>query len=148
MPDATQADNTPPILIQFFSAWSEREPERVLPLTTEDLRISDPNGSYVGSAALHEHIVGILRSFDFAPAKIRNCFVDGDLDGDARLAFLVECPMVGRSKRLAGIETGFEAAVFATLIGGKIATWNEYWDPAPFARSLAVSVASQPSTLP
>jgi hypothetical protein len=63
--------------------------------------------------------------------------VDGDVDGDARLAFIAECPMIGRSSKLVGISTGFEAAVFAQLRGGKIAEWQEYWDPAPLARAIA-----------
>jgi ketosteroid isomerase-like protein len=134
--DMALEQEAPEILTQFFSAWSLREPDRILAVVSPDISITDPNGSYQGAAALHEHVVGILRSFDFAPAKIRNCFVDGDLAGDARLAFLVECPMTGRSSRLAGIETGFEAAVFATLNDGKIATWNEYWDPAPLRNDL------------
>jgi hypothetical protein len=60
----------PEILTQFFSAWSLREPDRILAVVSPDISIIDPNGSYQGAAALHEHVVGILRSFDFAPAKI------------------------------------------------------------------------------
>lgn len=132
---------TPDIVVRFFSAWSRRDPALALAEVTDDVTITDPHGTYSGSAALGEHLEMILRRFDFAPAKIRNAFVDGDLAGDARLAFLVECPMTGRSSRLAGVSTGFEAAVFVQLRGGKIATWNEYWDPAPMAREIAEGTA-------
>ncbi len=126
----------PEVVTRFFSAWSERNPDLAVAVVTDDVTIADPYGTHVGSSVLHDHIEMIIRRFDFAPAVIRNCFVDGDLTGDARLAFIAECPMTGRSSKLAGISTGFEAAVFAQLRGGKIAQWNEYWDPAPLARAL------------
>lgn len=127
----------PEIITRFFSAWSERNPELAVAEVTDDVTIRDPYGINVGPKVLHEHIEMIIRRFDFSPAIIRNCFVDGDLSADARLAFLAECPMTGRSSKVAGISTGFEAAVFVQLRGGKIAQWNEYWDPAALARALA-----------
>lgn len=128
--------SVPGVVTRFFSAWSERNPELAAAEVTEDVTITDPYGTNVGRQVLRDHIEMIIRRFDFTPAIIRNCFVDGDLDSDARLAFVAECPMIGRSSKVAGITTGFEAAVFVQLREGKIAQWNEYWDPAPLARTL------------
>ena len=132
---------TPEVLVRFFSAWSKRDPALALAEVTPDVVITDPFGSNVGSEVLREHLEMILRRFDFAPARISNCFVDGELDGDCRIAFVAECPMTGRSSSVAGVETGFEAAVFVTLKGGRIHRWNEYWDPAPMTAKLAGATA-------
>ena len=126
----------PAVLTRFFSAWSERNPALVISEVTGDVHITDPLNSIVGSDALVEHIETVLRRFEFLPAQIQRVVVEGDLDGTSTLAFVVRCPMLGRSSRFVGLETAFEAAVFATLDGGRIATWQEYWDPAPLQRAI------------
>ena len=129
--------DTPPVIRRFLSAWSDRDPQLAGNEVTPDVTITDPYGTTEGPAGLIEHLDVILRRFDFTPASVTNCFVDGDLATDARLAFVLDCPMKGRSSRVLGLETGFEAGVFVQLRGGKIHTWTEYWDPAPMARTLA-----------
>ena len=130
---------TPAVITRFFSAWAQRDPDLAIAEVTPDVVIADPFGSNVGPDVLREHLDAILRRFDFAPAQVTNCLIDGDPNADCQLAFIAQVSMTGRSKRVLGVETGFEAATFVTLKGGKIHRWNEYWDPAPMAATLAAA---------
>ena len=125
----------PEIVRTFLSAWTERDPGRVLLAVTDDVLIRDPNTSIQGPAALIEHLEVIHRRFDFAVA-FGPCITEGD-----HLAFTCHIAMTGRSSRLAGVRTGFDPAVFVELRDGKIASWTEYWDPAPMTRDLEAAAA-------
>jgi SnoaL-like domain len=127
----------PGVITRFFSAWSERDPLLAVAEVTDDVTITDPFGPNSGAKALADHLEVVLRQFDFAPPIISNCFVDGDLADDARISFVVECPMTGRSSRIRGLKTGFEGAVFVNLKEGRIHRWQEYWDPAPLTKALS-----------
>ena len=138
--------DVPAVVTRFLSAWSDREPARAAAEVTDDVVIIDPNGRVDGPATLVEHIEAVLRRFDFDASSVHSCFVEGDLAADARMAFVFACRMNGRSSRLAGIETGFDSAVFVALRGGKIATWTEYWDPAPMQTTLAAAMGKAPTS--
>ena len=134
--------DVPSVIRSFLSAWSERDPSRAAAAVTDDVVVIDPNGRVEGPTPLVEHIEMVLRRFDFDASSVHSCFVEGDLSADARMAFVFACRMKGRSSRLAGVETGFDAAVFVSLRAGKIATWTEYWDPAPMVAGLALAASN------
>ena len=123
--------DVPEVIQRFLSAWTERDPTLAAQSVTEGVLIRDPNQSVQGAGPLVEHLEVILRRFDFA-ITYGPCLREGDL-----VAFTCSISMVGRSSRLAGVKAGFDPAVFVELRDDKIASWTEYWDPAPLARALA-----------
>ena len=129
--------DVPPVITRFLSAWSVRDPQVAAAEVTDDVVLSDPNERFDGRPAVVDHLELILRRFDFDTPTVDHCVVDGDPTGDATAAFVLKVRMTGRSTRLAGVVTGFEAGVFVDIRGGLIARYQEYWDPAPMARALA-----------
>ena len=132
----------PEVVGRFLSAWTLRDPQIAAAAVTKDVVITDPNGTFTGPAALVEHLDVILRRFDFG-ITFGTCLVDGD-----QVACTYRCDMTGRSSRLAGVVTGFDAALFVELREGKIHRWTEYWDPAGVARHLAAAAAPAPAPAP
>ncbi len=130
-PTRPTMSEVPEIVRTFLSAWSERDPSIVARCVTDDVAIDDPNNSCRGPEPLIEHLAMVLERFDFS-VSYGPCVRDGDL-----VAFRCRIDMVGRRGRLEGLRTGFEPSVWVELRNGLIATWTEYWDPAPLARDLA-----------
>jgi ketosteroid isomerase-like protein len=131
MDERLPMSDVPQVIRTFLSAWSERDPSLAAASVTDDVVIHDPSNDVTGPSALVEHLEVILRRFDFA-ITYGPCLCEGD-----RVAFTCRIDMTGRSSRLAGVRTGFEPAIFVQLRDGRIASWTEYWDPAPLARDLA-----------
>jgi len=128
--------DVPEVVRTFLSAWTEKDSSLAVGVITDDVAIKDPNASIVGPGPLVEHLDAIFRRFDFA-VTYGTCVREGD-----SIAFTCRIDMTGRSSRLAGVQTGFSPAVFVQLRDGKIASWTEYWDPAPLTRDLSAATAA------
>ncbi len=139
---ARNMSDTPAAITRFLSAWTARDPQLAAAEVTDTVVLVDPNERHEGRDALVVHLEQVLRRFDFQSTAIEHCVVDGDPLGDAQVAFILRVKMTGRSSRLAGVVSGFDAGVFVTLVGAKIDRYTEFWDPTPMAAALSGAATS------